>query len=200
MCVNPGIGGPGGHIQVSDMKLKKSIASLALAGAMLLTPLSASAGLTQTGLAKLQEEIRHDLVMLPWYGVFDDLKFQVADGGRHVILSGQVTRPTLRSDAQRVVERIEGVEKVTNNIEVLPLSWFDDRIRVAVARSIFGYGPMYRYAMGAVPSIHIIVKNGHVRLTGVVANEGDKTLARIRANGVGGVFSVTDDLRTESAS
>jgi hyperosmotically inducible protein len=135
--------------------------------------------------------------MLPWFSIFDNLQYEVR--GNEVVLSGQVTRPTLKSDAQRVVERVEGVQHVVNNIEVLPLSPFDDRIRLAVARSIFGYGPMYRYAMGANPPIHIIVKNGNVTLVGMVANEMDKNIANLRANGVAGVFSVTNNLVVENA-
>jgi hyperosmotically inducible protein len=130
--------------------------------------------------------------MLPWYGLFDSLKFQVVDG--RVTLLGQVTRPTLKSDAENVVKRIEGVESVDNQIEVLPLSRFDDQIRVGVARAIFGYGGMYRYGMGAQSAIRILVKNGHVTLEGVVGSEMDRNIANIRANGVFGVFGVTNNL------
>ena len=144
----------------------------------------------------LANEVRHELVMLPWYGVFDNLGYQV-DANGHVTLSGQVTRPTLKSDAERVVRRIEGVEGVTNKIEVLPLSPFDNRIRLAVARTIFQDSTLSRYSWGAVPPIHIIVRNGHVTLEGVVANEMDRNIANIRANGVSGVFSVTNNLAVE---
>jgi hyperosmotically inducible periplasmic protein len=132
---------------------------------------------------------------LPYYNIFDNLEYQV--DGNLVILSGQVTQPVLKSDAENVVKRIEGVESVTNNIEVLPLSPSDDRIRLATYRAIFGADGLYRYAMGANPSIHIIVDNGHVTLVGVVANQMDKNIAGIRANGVFGVFSVTNNLRVE---
>ncbi len=148
--------------------------------------------------ASLEKAVRHELVMLPYYNIFDNLTFQV--NGGQVILSGQVSRPTLRSDAENVVKHLEGVQSVTNNIEVLPLSPMDNRIRIATYRSIYGFPSMQRYAMGAVPSIHIIVKNGNVTLTGVVANEGDRNIANIRANGVSGVFSVTNDLRVENHS
>jgi len=176
--------------------------TLTLAGALLFLPAAQGAISTtqgKAGLTKLENEVRHELVMLPYFGVFDNLEFQVEDGGKHVILSGQVRRPTLRSDAGRVVERIEGVERVTNNIEVLPLSPNDDRIRIAVARAIFGDSVLSRYSWGAVPPIHIIVKNGDVTLEGVVANETDKNIANIRANGVFGVFSVKNDLRVENS-
>jgi hyperosmotically inducible protein len=174
-------------------------AILGLSAAVLIAPMGLMAAVSNEAkpLPKLANDIRHELVMLPWFSVFDNLQYQL--NGNEVVLSGQVTRPTLKSDAQRVVERIEGVERVVNNIEVLPLSPFDDRVRMAVARSIFGYGPMYRYAMGANPPIHIIVKNGHVTLEGVVANEMDKNIANIRANGVSGVFSVTNNLAVENA-
>jgi hyperosmotically inducible periplasmic protein len=173
-------------------------AVLGLAAAVLIAPMGLNAAVSNSkSLPKLENEVRHELVMLPWFSIFDNLQYQV--NGNEVVLSGQVTRPTLKTDAQRVVERIEGVERVVNNIEVLPLSPFDDRIRMAVARSIFGYGPMSRYAMGANPPIHIIVKNGNVTLVGVVANEMDKNIANLRANGVPGVFSVTNNLVVENA-
>jgi hyperosmotically inducible protein len=175
--------------------------TLMLAGALMYLPLAEGAISTtqgKAGLSKLENDVRHELVMLPWFGVFDNLEFQVSQDGKHVILSGEVTRPTLRTDAERVVKRIEGVERVTNNIEVLPLSPMDDRTRLAVARAIFGDSVLSRYSWGAVPPIHIIVKNGNVTLEGVVANETDKNIANIRANGVFGVFSVTNDLRVEN--
>jgi hyperosmotically inducible protein len=134
--------------------------------------------------------------MLPYYSIFDDLSYRV--DGSTVTLFGQVTRPTLKSDAANVVKRIEGVTAVRNEIEVLPLSPMDDRIRRATYRAVYGYGPLQRYAMGALPPIHIIVKNGNVTLSGVVANEGDKNIANIRANGVPGVFSVKNELRVEN--
>ena len=136
------------------------------------------------------------LVMLPYYSLFDNLSYRV--DGSTVTLFGQVTRPTLKSDAENVVKRLEGVTRVNNEIEVLPLSPMDDRIRLATYRAIYGYGPLQRYALGTLPAIHIIVKNGNVKLEGVVANEGDRNMANIRANGVPGVFSVQNDLRVES--
>jgi hyperosmotically inducible protein len=144
---------------------------------------------------RLTREVRHELVMLPYYGVFDNLAYSV--NGGTVTLYGQVTRPTLKSDAGNVVKRIEGVTNVDNQIQVLPLSDMDDRIRMAEYRAIFGEPALNRYAMQAVPPIHIIVDNGKVTLVGVVANETDKNLAGIRANGVSGVFSVTNNLQVE---
>ena len=143
----------------------------------------------------LEREVRHELIMLPYYGVFDNLNYKV-DGAR-VELFGEVSRPTLKSDAERVVARIEGVDTVINQIEVLPVSPNDDRIRVAVYRAIFRDSVLQRYGLGAVPPIHIIVKNGNVALEGVVANEMDRNVANIRANGVAGVFSVTNNLVVE---
>ena len=175
--------------------------TLTLAGAFVFMPIAEGAISTaqgKAGLSKLENQVRHELVTLPYFGVFDHLEFQVSDDGKHVTLSGQVTRPTLRSDAGRIVQRIEGVERVTNNIEVLPLSTVDDRTRLALAQTIFRDSVLSRYSWGAVPPIHIIVKNGHVTLQGIVANETDKNIATIRANGVFGVFSVTNDLRVEN--
>jgi len=145
---------------------------------------------------RITREVRHELVMLPYYGVFDNLAYRV--DGSTVTLLGQVTRPTLKSDAEHVVKDIEGVERVNNQIEVLPLSPMDDRIRMAEYRAIYSAPGLDRYAMQAVPPIHIIVNNGKVTLEGVVANEADKNMANIRANGVSGVFGVTNNLRVES--
>ena len=141
---------------------------------------------------RLESEVRHQLVMLPWYSVFDNLAFRVE--GDKVTLFGQVTRPTLKSDAETAVKSIEGVASVVNNIEVLPLSPMDDQLRLAVFRAIYGEGGLSRYAVQAVPSIHIIAKNGNVTLEGVVDNEADKNLANLRANQVPNVFSVKNNL------
>jgi hyperosmotically inducible protein len=141
---------------------------------------------------KIVKEVRHELVMLPYYGVFDNLAFRV--DGTKVTLFGQVTRPTLKSDAENVVKRIEGVTSVDNEIEVLPLSPNDDQIRRAAYRQIYSKPALQRYQMGAVPPIHIIVKNGNITLVGVVDNQGDKDMAGIAANGVPGAFKVTNDL------
>jgi hyperosmotically inducible protein len=150
----------------------------------------------QPGMTKVAQEVRHELVMLPYYSIFDDLAFRV-DGGT-VTLLGAVTRPTLKSDAENVVKRIEGVTQVNNEIEVLPLSPMDDQIRRAVARTIYGDPAIGdRYGNRALPSIHIIVKNGNLTLEGVVANEGDKDLINVRANGVHNVFKVTNNLQVE---
>jgi hyperosmotically inducible periplasmic protein len=140
----------------------------------------------------LVREVRHQLVMLPYYSVFDNLAYKVE--GDTVTLEGQVVRPTLKSDAEGVVKNIEGVGKVVNNIEVLPLSPMDDQIRRAVYRTIFGEPGLSRYSESAVPSIHIIVKNGTVTLEGVVDSEGDKNLVNIRVNGVANVFAVKNNL------
>jgi hyperosmotically inducible periplasmic protein len=142
--------------------------------------------------AKLIKEVRHQLVLLPYYSVFDNLEFKVE--GDKVTLSGQVVRPTLKSDAEAAVKSIEDVGGVTNNIEVLPVSPMDDQLRRAVYRAVYGDSSLFRYGESAVPSIHIIVKNGNVTLVGVVDNESDKNLANLRANGVPNVFSVKNDL------
>jgi hyperosmotically inducible protein len=140
----------------------------------------------------LVKEVRHQLVLLPYYSVFDNLAFKV-EGGK-VTLVGQVVRPTLKSDAEAVVKKIEGVSSVTNEIEVLPLSPNDDQVRRAAFRAIYSDPSLSRYAESAVPSIHIIVKNGNVTLEGVADNDTDKNLANLRANGVPNVFSVKNNL------
>jgi hyperosmotically inducible protein len=146
-------------------------------------------------MVNINKEVRHELVMLPHLDVFDNLSYQI--DGDNVILRGQVTRPTLKADAGRVVERIEGVKSVDNQIEVLPLSPYDDRLRRSLYRAIYSYTPLNRYAMPVLKPIRIIVKNGHVSLEGVVANGTDKNIAYMRANGVHGVFSVTNNLQVE---
>jgi hyperosmotically inducible protein len=143
------------------------------------------------------KKVRKELVTLPWYGVFDNLEYKV--DGDTVTLSGLVLRPSTRSDAERRVAKIEGVDRVINNIEVLPLSGVDDSIRARVYRSIFRTSGLYRYAMGANPSLHIIVKNGQVTLEGVVSNRMDSQLAYMAANSVPGVFSVTNNLQLDNA-
>ena len=146
---------------------------------------------------KIEREVRHELVMLPHYGVFDNLVFRV--DGTTVTLLGQVSRPALKEDAGRVVKQIEGVEKVDNQIEALPTSPNDDGIRRATYRAVYGQSVLNRYALQAVPPIHIIVKNGNVTLEGVVDGQSDKNIAGMQANSVSGVFSVTNNLRVESS-
>jgi hyperosmotically inducible periplasmic protein len=141
----------------------------------------------------IQKEVRHELIMLPYLGVFDNLAYRV--NGSDVTLVGKVTRPTLKSEAENVVKRIEGVERVNNEIEVLPLSAFDNTLRLRLFHAIYGYDPLQKYALGVDKPIRIIVKNGHVTLEGVVDNEADKNIAGIRANGVADVFSVANNLQ-----
>lgn len=142
---------------------------------------------------RIVREVRHELIMLPYYGVFDNLAYNV--NGGVVTLYGQVTNPTLKSDAANVVKRIEGVNRVDNRIQVLPLSPMDNQIRRAEYRAIYSEASLMKYGEQAVPPIHIIVDNGKVTLVGVVDNETDKNLAGMRANGVSGVFSVDNQLR-----
>jgi hyperosmotically inducible protein len=144
---------------------------------------------------RLVKEVRHELVMLPYLGVFDNLEYKV--DGSTVTLVGQVTRPTLKSDAESVVKKIEGVEKVVNQIEVLPLSPDDDRIRRATYIALARSPQLDRYFMQVVAPIRIIVKNGNVTLEGVVDRKGDSDVASITAKGVSGAFSVTNHLRVE---
>jgi hyperosmotically inducible periplasmic protein len=178
--------------------LSQTLAIVAMVAFLIYVPLAQaqSAPLDQKSLDRITREVRHELVMLPFYGVFDNLAYKVdADGT--VTLLGQVVRPTLKTDAERSVKRIEGVTKVVNNIEVLPTSINDDKIRRAVYRAIYGNSVLSQYQLRAVPPIHIIVKNGNVTLEGVVARQMDKQIAGTQANTVSGVFSVTNNLRVE---
>jgi hyperosmotically inducible periplasmic protein len=142
---------------------------------------------------RIVREVRHELLMLPYIGVFDYLAYNV--NGYDVTLIGQVVRPVTRSDAENAVKHIEGVEKVNNQIEILPPSPMDDRLRMRLFRSIYGYPALQRYALGVQKPIRIVVKGGHVWLEGVVDNDGDKNLAGLRANTVPGIFSVTNNLQ-----
>jgi hyperosmotically inducible protein len=146
---------------------------------------------------RIVKEVRHELLMLPYFGVFDYIAYKVT--GPTVTLLGQVVRPSLKSDAENVVKRIEGVEKVDNQIEVLPASPMDDRLRLQLFQAIYQYPALQKYELGVQKPIRIIVKNGRVTLEGVVDSEGDKNLAGMRANGVPGIFSVTNNLQVSKS-
>jgi hyperosmotically inducible periplasmic protein len=146
--------------------------------------------------SRIAKQVRKKLVSLPYYGVFDNLAYQI--NGGTVTLYGQVVRPSTKTDAGRSVARIEGVSRVVNNIEVLPLSGFDDSLRVRTLRALQRTGGLHRYFLGANPSLHIVVNRGHVTLTGVVSSNLDRQLAYMTARQVSGAFSVTNDLRLDS--
>jgi len=183
---------------VEVITMKKSLLLTLLVSALAISMMAQGnrEALSPKGIDRIVKEVHHELVMLPFYGVFDNLAYKVDPDGT-VTLLGQVSRPTLKSDAENVVKRIEGVEKVVNNIEVLPTSINDDNIRRAVYRAIYGNSVLSQYQLRAVPPIHIIVKNGHVTLEGVVARAMDKQIAGMQANQVSGVFSVTNNLQVE---
>jgi len=148
--------------------------------------------------ARVIRQVRHELVTLPYYGVFDWLQFEVRPDNT-VVLRGEVVKPTTKSDAEARVKDVDGVSKVVNEIEILPLSPQDDRLRRAVYRKLYGYdSPLFRYAVQSIPSIHIIIKNGHATLKGVVANKGDAQLAYMRARSVPGLFNVKTELQLEN--
>lgn len=174
------------------IKVKNKILALAVAITLAATVATAAANPFSDQDAPLTKEIRKELLTLPYYGVYDNLAFKVE--GDTVTLFGQVTRPSTRKDAERRVAKIEGVERVINQIKVLSVSSFDDAIRVRTLRAIARSGSLYRYFQGANPSIHIIVDHGNVTLEGVVSSKGDSNLAFISANGVTGVFKVTNNL------
>jgi hyperosmotically inducible periplasmic protein len=170
---------------------------VSLATLLALFCLSVAAQDNNKGSAQSQEriirEVRHELLMLPYFGVFDYIAFKV-DGGT-VTLLGQVVRPVLKSDAENAVKRIEGVDHVNNEIEVLPPSSMDDRIRIQLFHAIYGFPSLEKYALGVQKPIRIIVKNGHVTLEGVVDNQADKDLVNVRARTVPGTFSVDNNLQ-----
>ncbi len=149
------------------------------------------------GEQRIQQEVRHQLLMLPFLTVFDNLEYKVDDG--KVTVTGQVVNPVNKIDAEKAVKSIEGVERVDNQIEVLPTSPMDDRLRIALFRAIYHYPPLQKYALGVIKPILIVVRNGHVTLDGVVDNQADKDTAGLRANGVPGVFSVTNNLKVQKS-
>jgi hyperosmotically inducible periplasmic protein len=157
------------------------------------SPSQSANGVSDKAQQRIVKEVRHELLMLPYLDVFDNLAYKV--NGYDVTLLGQVTRPSLKSDAEGAVKTIEGVEKIDNQIEVLPPSPMDDRLRIALYRAIYGFPSLQKYALGVQKPIRIIVKSGHVTLEGVVDNQADKNTAGIRANGVSGIFSVTNNLQ-----
>ena len=176
-------------------KLLVSVVSvMVLAVGILVTAQEAQAQQTHPGIVK---EVRHELVTLPYYGVFDWLEYEVQNDAT-VVLRGQVVRPTTKSDAEGRVKEIDGVKRVVNQIQVLPLSPNDDRLRRSLYRAIYNFNsPLFRYATQSVPPIHLIVDRGHATLKGVVANRSDAQLAYIRARGVPGLFSVKSELIVE---
>jgi hyperosmotically inducible periplasmic protein len=181
-------------------KMRRRSGTIWVLAAMLATPawlyaFSNGTGSENNGRA-LAEQVGHELMSLPYYSVFDDLSFRVV-GGSRVILSGQVTQPVVKEDAERAIRRLPGVESVVDQIEVLPLSRVDDQIRRGVYYAVYGYAPLERYGSGSQPAIRIIVKNGRVTLTGSVANQMDRTLVYQRALSVPGVFSVINQLMVE---
>jgi len=168
------------------------VASCGFSPARPLSPQQAN-GVSEKAVQRIIKEVRHELLMLPYLDVFDYLAYKV--DGYNVTLLGQVTRPTIKSDAENAVKSIEGVEKVDSQIEVLPPSPMDDRLRLQLYRAIYGYPPLQKYALGVQKPIRIIVKSGRVTLEGVVDNDADKNTANIRANGVPGIFAVVNNLQ-----
>lgn len=174
------------------MKLRLSLALLTIA-LVIVSLFAQEAPVSEKAVRRIQKEVRHELLMLPYFTVFDYIAYKV--DGYNVTLLGQVVRPSLKVDAERVVKGIEGVEKIDNQIEVLPPSSMDDQLRLKLYRAIYGYPSLQRYALGVQKPIRIIVKSGRVTLEGVVDNEADKNIASIRANGVPGIFAVTNNLQ-----
>jgi hyperosmotically inducible protein len=173
---------------------------LGLLGAVLLAGAGIAGASTNPGDADVSKRLLHEIRMYPQYTVWDDISFRVSNNGQ-VELFGAVNQPYKKSDIERIVRRIPGVTSVTDEIKVLPASSFDDRLRLQVARAIFRDPVLSRYAMGAIPSIHIIVDNGHVTLAGVVDNEMAKNIAGMRASGAGLSFgAVTNNLQVEHTS
>ena len=173
------------------------VRTLVLSVGMMVSGLSLSvqnAVASERGMERLDKQVKHELNMLPYVNAFDYLTFTV-DANNNVTLNGEVTNPVVKSDAGNVIKRIEGVEHVNNQIQVLPVSFMDDGLRVRLFRTIYGYPTLQKSALGVNKSIRIIVDRGHVTLMGVVDNEMDRNIAGMRANGVPGIFSVDNQLR-----
>jgi hyperosmotically inducible protein len=178
------------------MQLGRMISTLGLAAALSAVPGFAATQPAAAQSANLERDVRHAINTLAWYGVFDDLSFNVDNNGV-VTLSGQVVQYNVRNSAVSSVKHLAGVTRVVDNIEVLPLSPFDNNIRIRAYNAIFGYPALSRYAINARPPIRILVKNGNVTLAGVVNNEMDRTLAYNRIQALAGVFSVKNDLHLD---
>ena len=177
--------------------MNKTFRNFALTVALGLATLPAAAANHLQHLSPLEKQVRHELVTMPYYSLFDNLVFKV--DGTKVTLSGQTIRPTIKSSAECLVTRLEGVTGVENEIEVLPVSSYDDNLRLRLARAIYTNPFLDRLALSVVPSVHIIVRNGNVTLEGVVANKAQKNVAFLEANGVSGAFTVTNNLRVENS-
>lgn len=176
-------------IQVLVVLLLLSVAGSAVAQS------DQGAGASDRSAQRIEREVRHEILTLPRFDVFDNINYSV--NGGTVTLLGDVRNPSTKADAERAVKQIEGVEKVVNNINVAQASPNDDRLRIALYRAIYGYPSLQRYAMPVVKPIRIIVNNGKVRLEGVVDSEADKNTIGIRAKGVPGTFEVVNNLRVE---
>lgn len=173
-------------------KMKAWLLALALVSSLGFAAKSATASEVET--ARIEKQVSHELNMLPYVNVFDYMAFNV-DANGTVTLTGEVTDPVLKSQAANLVKRIEGVEQVNNQIQVLPVSFMDDGLRIRLFRTIYGYPALQKYGVGLNKSIRIIVANGRVTLVGIVDNQTDKNIAGIRANGVPGVFAVNNQLQ-----
>lgn len=177
------------------MKVRALVVSLVLSTLVTAVAWGQGNQASQKAEDRITREVRHQLLLLPYLSVFDNLAYQV--NGYDVTLLGQVTRPVLKSDAENAIKHVEGIEHVNNQIEVLPTSPMDDGLRRKLYAAIYGYPGLEKYAMPVVKPIRIIVKNGHVSLEGVVDSEADKNTAGIRANGVSGIFSVNNNLQVQ---
>ena len=175
--------------QAGNSTLQSAPAQTQIGGAQTTAP---TATLSPESFQKLANKVRHELVMLPYYDVYDNLYFRI--DGRTVTLLGETPNASTKSSTGSVVKHIEGVDKVINNIEVLPPSSADQRIRRATYNAIYKYGPLFKYSHAPVPPIHIIVKNGRITLEGIVDSESDKQMAGMQANQVPGTFQVTNNL------
>jgi len=179
--------------------MKQGILGKFLIGASLVTSMALAAGGNKAPLtgAELEKSVRHEIVMYPKLTLWDDVRFRISDG--NVELSGAVNQPYKRDELQRIVQHVPGVKSVTNDVKVLPLSSFDDELRIRVARAIYYDPVLSRYAWGAVPSIHVIVENGKVTLRGSVQSDMDKNVAGIRASGAGMSFgTVVNEIHVEN--
>ena len=179
------------------MKIGPTISTLVTAAVLFAIPGFASQGTPNpVSNPNLERDVRHAINTLAYYGVFDELSFSIDDTGV-VTLSGQVMQYTVHNSAISAVKHLAGVTRVEDKIEVLPLSPFDNGIRIRAYNAIYGYPALSRYAINARPTIHIVVKNGNITLAGVVNNELDRTLAYNRLRALPGAFAVTNDLRLD---
>ena len=179
--------------------MKQRLLGLLVAGVMATAGFAATTTSVPAPDAQIAQQIAKEIRMYSRYTIWDHVNLRVNNG--EVQLLGEVSQPWKKQDLERLAMNVPGVTSVANELKVLPLSSFDNDIRIRVARAVYGHPSLSRYSMQAVPPIHIIVDNGRVKLEGVVNSDMEKTIAGIQAGSAGLSFgAVENNLRVENPS